>query len=46
MKSARLHYISLAFTIVCAPAVARGSVIGFIFGIIPGVSHVVSTFVS
>ena len=25
---------------------ARGSVIGFIFGIIPGVSHVVSTFVS
>jgi len=29
-----------------APAVARGSVIGFIFGIIPGVSHVVSTFVS
>ena len=29
-----------------APAVARGSVIGFIFGVIPGVSHVVSTFVS
>ena len=29
-----------------APAVARGSVIGFIFGFIPGVSHVVSTFVS
>jgi putative tricarboxylic transport membrane protein len=29
-----------------APAVARGSLIGFIFGIIPGVSHVVSTFVS
>jgi putative tricarboxylic transport membrane protein len=29
-----------------APAVGRGSVIGFIFGIIPGVSHVVSTFVS
>ncbi len=29
-----------------APAVARGSIIGFIFGIIPGVSHVVSTFVS
>jgi putative tricarboxylic transport membrane protein len=29
-----------------APAVARGSVIGFIFGTIPGVSHVVSTFVS
>jgi putative tricarboxylic transport membrane protein len=29
-----------------AGAVGRGSVIGFIFGIIPGVSHVVSTFVS
>jgi len=29
-----------------APAIARGSIIGFIFGIIPGVSHVVSTFVS
>jgi putative tricarboxylic transport membrane protein len=29
-----------------APAVGRGSVIGFIFGIVPGVSHVVSTFVS
>jgi putative tricarboxylic transport membrane protein len=29
-----------------APAVGRGSVIGFIFGVIPGVSHVVSTFVS
>ena len=29
-----------------APAVGRGSVIGFIFGIIPGVSHVTSTFVS
>jgi putative tricarboxylic transport membrane protein len=28
------------------PAVGRSSVIGFIFGIIPGVSHVVSTFVS
>jgi len=28
------------------PAVGRGSVIGFIFGIIPGASHVVSTFVS
>src|SRR5690242_4993480 len=27
-------------------AVGRASVIGFIFGIIPGVSHVVSTFVS
>jgi putative tricarboxylic transport membrane protein len=29
-----------------APAIARGSIVGFIFGIIPGVSHVVSTFVS
>src|SRR5713226_3148443 len=29
-----------------APAVGRTSIIGFIFGIIPGVSHVVSTFVS
>ena len=29
-----------------APAIARGSLIGFIFGVIPGVSHVVSTFVS
>ena len=29
-----------------APAVGRASAIGFIFGIIPGVSHVVSTFVS
>ena len=29
-----------------APAIGRGSIIGFIFGIIPGVSHVVSTFVS
>jgi putative tricarboxylic transport membrane protein len=29
-----------------APAVGRASVIGFVFGIIPGVSHVVSTFVS
>lgn len=29
-----------------APAVARGSLIGFIFGIIPGASHVISTFVS
>jgi len=29
-----------------APAVGRASVIGFIFGIIPGVSHIVSTFVS
>ncbi len=27
-------------------AIGRGSVIGFIFGVIPGVSHVVSTFVS
>jgi putative tricarboxylic transport membrane protein len=29
-----------------APAVGRASVIGFIFGVIPGVSHIVSTFVS
>jgi putative tricarboxylic transport membrane protein len=29
-----------------APAIGRGTVVGFIFGIIPGVSHVVSTFVS
>jgi putative tricarboxylic transport membrane protein len=29
-----------------APAIARGSLIGSIFGIIPGVSHIVSTFVS
>lgn len=29
-----------------SPAIARGSLIGFIFGVIPGVSHVVSTFVS
>jgi putative tricarboxylic transport membrane protein len=29
-----------------APAIARGSIIGFIFGVIPGVSHIVSTFVS
>ena len=29
-----------------APAIGRGSVIGFVFGIIPGVSHIVSTFVS
>jgi putative tricarboxylic transport membrane protein len=29
-----------------APAIARGSLIGAIFGIIPGVSHIVSTFVS
>lgn len=29
-----------------APAIGRGSVIGFIFGVIPGVSHIVSTFVS
>jgi len=27
-------------------AIGRGSLIGFIFGIIPGVSHIVSTFVS
>lgn len=29
-----------------APAIARGSLIGFLFGVIPGISHVVSTFVS
>src|SRR5215472_8918141 len=29
-----------------APAIGRASIIGFIFGVIPGVSHVVSTFVS
>ncbi|MFM7347793.1 MAG: tripartite tricarboxylate transporter permease [Tagaea sp.] len=28
------------------PAVLRGSGIGFVFGLIPGVSHIVSTFVS
>ena len=28
------------------PAVLRGSFIGFIFGVVPGVSHIVSTFVS
>ncbi len=28
------------------PAIGRGSLIGCIFGIIPGVSHIVSTFVS
>ncbi len=29
-----------------APAIGRGSVIGFLFGVIPGISHVISTFVS
>jgi putative tricarboxylic transport membrane protein len=29
-----------------APATLRGSAIGFAFGIVPGVSHIVSTFVS
>ncbi|HEX5999831.1 MAG TPA: tripartite tricarboxylate transporter permease, partial [Hyphomicrobiaceae bacterium] len=29
-----------------APAVGRGTIVGFIFGIVTGVSHVVSTFVS
>jgi putative tricarboxylic transport membrane protein len=29
-----------------APAIGRGTVVGFVFGIVPGVSHVVSTFVS
>ncbi|MGQ4274918.1 tripartite tricarboxylate transporter permease [Terrihabitans sp. B22-R8] len=28
------------------PPTLRGSVIGFVFGIVPGVSHIVSTFVS
>ena len=28
------------------PAIARGTVIGFVFGFIPGISHVISTFVS
>jgi putative tricarboxylic transport membrane protein len=29
-----------------APAIGRGTIIGFVFGFIPGISHVVSTFVS
>ncbi len=29
-----------------APAIGRGTVIGFLFGIVPGISHVVSTVVS
>ena len=29
-----------------APAVGRGSLIGFVFGFVPGISHVISTFVS
>ena len=29
-----------------APAIGRGTMVGFVFGIVPGVSHVVSTFVS
>jgi putative tricarboxylic transport membrane protein len=29
-----------------APAIGRGSIIGFFFGVIPGISHVISTFVS
>jgi putative tricarboxylic transport membrane protein len=29
-----------------APAIGRGSLVGFVMGIVPGVSHVVSTFVS
>ena len=29
-----------------APAIGRGTIVGFIFGVIPGVSHVVSTFVA
>ena len=29
-----------------APAVGRGSIVGFLFGFVPGISHVISTFVS
>jgi putative tricarboxylic transport membrane protein len=29
-----------------APAMGRGTLVGFVFGIVPGVSHVVSTFVA
>jgi putative tricarboxylic transport membrane protein len=29
-----------------APAIGRGTIVGFIFGVIPGISHVTSTFVS
>ncbi len=29
-----------------APAIGRGTVIGFLFGMVPGVSHIISTFVS
>jgi putative tricarboxylic transport membrane protein len=29
-----------------APSIGRGSAIGFLFGFIPGISHVISTFVS
>jgi putative tricarboxylic transport membrane protein len=29
-----------------APSVGRGTVVGFLFGVIPGVSHVLSTFVA
>lgn len=29
-----------------APAIGRGTLIGFIFGVIPGISHVISAFVS
>ena len=29
-----------------APAIGRGSLIGFMFGLVPGISHIVSTFVS
>ena len=29
-----------------APAIGRGTIIGFLMGIVPGISHVVSTFVS
>jgi putative tricarboxylic transport membrane protein len=29
-----------------APAIGRGAIIGFLFGFVPGISHIVSTFVS
>ena len=28
------------------PPIGRGSLIGFLFGIVPGITHIVSTFVS
>ena len=45
-RSSRSLFRSWADLRESAPAIGRGTVIGFIFGIIPGVSHVVSTFVS